>query len=148
MIEKHKDISEGLLRRSSSTRDLQKTLLQWYAFIKSKSKQDLLKCLSEDIEFHSPFVYKAKKGVELATWILTNVVHVVKDIEYHREFFSGDTFVIEFSGKIEGLNLKGVDIAHVNEDGKIDHLEVMIRPHNALGLLGKKMEERLKDSSQ
>lgn len=41
-------------------------------------------------------------------------------------------WALEFSGTVDGLHVKGVDLITVNSAGKITSIEVLIRPLNAL----------------
>ena len=51
--------------------------------------------------------------------------------------------VLEFSAKVNGKQLKGIDMIRFDESGKIVEFEVMIRPLNALQALAAEMASRL-----
>ncbi len=99
--------------------------------------------LAEDIKFHSPFVWKPKEGKQITTAILTTVTEVFEAFEYIREIHGKNNCMLEFEARIGVLTLRGVDIIKFGEHGKIVDFEVMIRPANALQVLGMEISKRL-----
>jgi 2,4-dienoyl-CoA reductase (NADPH2) len=51
--------------------------------------------------------------------------------------------VLEFSAKVNGKALKGIDLVQFDADGKIVDFEVMVRPMSGLQALGDEMAKRL-----
>ena len=49
----------------------------------------------------------------------------------------------DLEARIGEFSLRGIDLIETNETGKIIDFEVMIRPANALQLLGAEMNRRL-----
>ncbi|MNK85301.1 hypothetical protein D3C87_1051760 [compost metagenome] len=70
---------------------------------------------------------------------------VFEDFTYHRELATADglNVVLEFSAKVDGKQLKGIDMIRFNEQGKIVDFEVMVRPMSGLQALGEEMGRRL-----
>ena len=99
--------------------------------------------LADNIKFHSPFVWKPKEGKKLTTQILLTVSQVFQNFRYVREIADNNQFCLEFEAEIGELTLRGVDLIQLNADGKIIDFEVMIRPANALQILGMEMGKRL-----
>lgn len=114
------------------TQQIQPHVQQWHSVVKNKDIELLASMLAEDVEFHSPTVWKPKQGKPITLYILKTVMNIFQDFTYHREFISGNSAVLEFSAMVEGKNIKGIDMIRWNEQGKIDHFEVMIRPLNGL----------------
>ena len=77
--------------------------------------------------------------------ILNTVFKVFEDFAYHRELVTADglNVVLEFSAKVSGRELKGIDMVRFDESGKIIDFEVMIRPMSGLQALGEEMGRRL-----
>lgn len=77
--------------------------------------------------------------------ILGTVVKVFEDFAYHREFVDADGLgvVLEFSAKVNGKELKGIDMIRFDDEGKIVDFEVMVRPMSGLQALGDEMGKRL-----
>lgn len=118
-------------------------LEKWHEFVSNRNEQTLEEALSDNIIFHSPFVWKPKHGKLAAMQVLTNVVQVFQDFTYHRYFFSETGATLEFSAKVGDLTVKGVDLLEFDEDGKIKDFEVLVRPANGLQALGAEMTRRL-----
>jgi len=109
----------------------------------------LQELLADDVVFRSPVAITPYMGKSVVTFILTNVIQVFENFRYHREFYTEDRqhIVLEFSANIHEKELKGIDMIQFNEDGKIQEIEVMIRPKNGLEALALQMGERIKQYS-
>ena len=115
----------------------------WHKFVETNDAAILDSLLAENVQFHSPFVWKPKDGKAITKSILTTVTQVFQDFRYVREILDGNNWALEFEAKIGELTLRGVDLIQLNEEGKIIDFEVMIRPANALQALGLEMGKRL-----
>jgi hypothetical protein len=116
----------------------------WHKFVETQDAAILDELLAENVQFHSPFVWKPKDGKAITTVILTIVVtQVFKEFRYIREILDGNNWVLEFEAKVGEFSLRGVDLIRLNEEGKIVDFEVLIRPANALQALGLEMGRRL-----
>lgn len=122
---------------------MNQTLALWHQFIEKPSAEILHEILADDVQFHSPFVWKPKDGKAITTQILLTVSQVFQNFRYVREIAEENQFCLEFEANIGELNLRGVDLIQLNADGKIIDFEVMIRPANALQTLGMEMSKRL-----
>jgi hypothetical protein len=120
-----------------------KTLSRWHEFVSAPDDGILREILADDAQFHSPFVWKPKRGKEISVAILMTVVEVFQDFRYIRTIVDGNKFALEFEAKVGELSLRGVDLIELNDDSKIIDFEVMIRPANALQSLGMEMGRRL-----
>lgn len=121
------------------------TLQQWHKFIKTPQPEILEEILSDEVSFHSPFVWKPKLGKPMTKQILMTAAGVFENFRYIREIFGEHDWMLEFEASIGELTLRGVDIIKVDDAGKIVDFEVMVRPANALQILGMEMRERMKD---
>jgi hypothetical protein len=122
---------------------MNQTLSLWHQFIESPKPEILHEILADNVQFHSPFVWKPKDGKIITTHILLTVTQVFKNFRYVREIAEGNNFCLEFEANIGDLTLRGVDLIRLDADGKISDFEVMIRPANALQMLGMEMSKRL-----
>ncbi|WP_338849895.1 nuclear transport factor 2 family protein [Massilia sp. W12] len=95
--------------------------------------------------FRSPMAHTPYPGAQVVQLILGTVLHVFEDFTYHRELHStdGHSVVLEFSAKVNGKELKGIDMIRFDEAGKIVDFEVMVRPMSGLQALGDEMGKRL-----
>ena len=118
---------------------------RWHTMLQNHDMSILSELLADDVVFRSPVAYKPYEGKAVVWFILTNVIQVFQDFNYHREFYAadGDNVVLEFSANVSGKALKGIDMIRFNEQGKIIDFEVMIRPMNGLAALAEQMGARL-----
>ncbi len=119
------------------------TLSEWHKFVETRNAEILDEILDENIKFHSPFIWKPKNGKMMAEKILMAVTTVFENFKYVREIIGEKDCVLEFEATIGELTLRGVDLIKIGNDGKIIDFEVMIRPANALQVLGLEMSKRM-----
>ncbi|MET7569027.1 nuclear transport factor 2 family protein [Streptomyces sp. NPDC005492] len=86
--------------------------------------------LAEDVVFTSPVVFKPYPGKAITAAILHAVARVFEDFRYLREIGDADgaDHALVFSARVGDRELTGCDFIHVNEEGLIDDLMVMVRP--------------------
>jgi hypothetical protein len=118
-----------------TTQQTTERLQQWHRVVSDKDFALLMNILADDVEFHSPTVWQPKQGKQITTYILKTVIGIFEDFTYHRQFVDGNSVALEFSAKIGDKNIKGMDLIRWNEQGQIDHFEVLIRPLNGLQVL-------------
>lgn len=118
-------------------------LARWHDAVFNQNMATLAQLLDDDVVFHSPVAWTPTQGKLPVMTILRTVGTVFQDFTYHRELLDGDDWALEFSAKVGDLGLKGIDLIHWNEQGKIQTFEVMVRPANALQALGAEMGRRL-----
>jgi len=121
-------------------------LERWHNVIFNQDFDLLQELLDENVEFHSPTVWKPKLGRDVTAYILQMITDIFEDFEYHRQWIDGNNFALEFSATVDGKKLKGIDLIRWNDEGKIEHFEVMLRPINGLQLVFEKMTQRLQDA--
>jgi hypothetical protein len=119
-------------------------LERWHKAVANKDAGLLGDLLDENVEFHSPTVWKPKTGREVVLFILMNVSEVFQDFRYHREWEDGNDIALEFSATVRDCNIKGIDLIKWNDEGKIIHFEVLIRPMNGLQEMFEEMSARVK----
>lgn len=117
-------------------------LTKWHQFVSERDIRLLDDLLDEDITFRPPTYWKNREGKPLAMLILSSVMDIFEDFEYHRQWIDGNDWALEFSARIGDLVLKGVDLIRI-QDGKIVDFEALIRPPNAVSALRQEMGERL-----
>ncbi len=115
----------------------------WHQFVATQNSEILQSILAEEVKFHSPFVWKPKEGKLMTIKILETAASIFEDFRYVREMKNENNLALEFEAKIGDLTLRGVDLIEFRDDGKIVDFEVMIRPANALQVLGMEMGKRL-----
>lgn len=121
------------------------SLRRWHSMIRTGDLIALPDLLDPDAVFRSPMAHTPYPGAPVVSMILNTVFKVFEDFAYHRELATADglNVVLEFSAKVAGKELKGIDMIRFNEQGKIVEFEVMVRPLSGLQALGAEMGQRL-----
>ncbi|MER6378800.1 nuclear transport factor 2 family protein [Streptomyces sp. NPDC001118] len=103
--------------------------------------------LAEDVVFTSPVVFKPYPGKAITAAILRAVSQVFEDFRYVREIGdpAGPDHALVFTARVGDRELTGCDFIHVNEDGLIDDLMVMVRPLSGAHALAEAMGARFDD---
>lgn len=122
-----------------------KTLTIWHDLVARRDFTELDEIVHPQAVFRSPMAFNPYSPAPALLLALRTVITIFEDFAYHRQFASSDglNVVLEFSGKVNGKGLKGVDLIQFDEAGLIVEFEVMVRPLNALQELGAEMGARL-----
>ena len=124
---------------------VQESLKAWHAMVAQANLGELPAILHPKAVFRSPMAHTPYPSAQAVMLILGTVVKVFEDFTYHRSYTSEDgmSAVLEFSAKVNGKELKGIDQIRFDADGKIVDFEVMVRPISGLQALGEEMAKRL-----
>lgn len=99
--------------------------------------------LAEDVQFQPPTYFATWTGREPVAAVLGHVGQVFSDFSYRRVMGSGNDWALEFQCKIGDLDAVGVDLITLNDEGLIQTLEVVMRPHKSVGALREAMNARV-----
>jgi hypothetical protein len=124
---------------------VQKTLATWHDILARNAMEELDPLLAENIVFRSPVAHTPYPGKAAIKLVLKTVNTVFKDFRYHHTFATADghSIVLHFSATVNGKALKGIDMLHLDANGKIEEFEVMVRPMSGLQALAAEMGARL-----
>lgn len=122
-----------------------KGLAAWHHMVATHELTDVESLIRPDASFSSPAYWKPYQGSAAVAHVLQTALSVFTDFTYHRQFATDDgrNVTLEFSAKVGDLELKGVDLIAYDEDGLIEHFEVMIRPLKSLTALAEAMKARV-----
>ena len=97
--------------------------------------------LADDVVFTSPVAHQPYPGKAMTAAILRGVLRVFEDFRYEREITGADgrDHALLFRATVAGKQLHGCDFLHLNDDGLIDELTVMVRPLSAANALAQAM---------
>jgi hypothetical protein len=120
-------------------------LERWHAYVKSHDHKALWELLHPDAVFESPVVHTPQKGRDITFKYLAGAGKVLggAGFKYTGEWLSDTGAVLEFVNEIQGIKINGVDIITFDEEGRITHFKVMIRPLKAVNLLHQLMGAEL-----
>lgn len=121
------------------------TLTRWHHCVATRDMSTLRELLHADAVFRSPVAHKPYPGADAVQLILSTVIEVFEDFTYHRTFTTEDarSVVLEFSARVGGRELKGIDMIRIDDEGRIVDFEVMVRPRSGLQALADEMAARL-----
>ena len=125
------------------------TIRRWHAYMQADDPALLDALLAEDAVFESPVVHtpQAGKGKTFAYLRAAVVVLGNPSFRYLNEWYAERSAILEFTCEINGITINGIDMIHWDDDGRIDHFKVMVRPLKAMNLLHQMMGERLAAAS-
>jgi hypothetical protein len=109
----------------------------------AKDLEAMTEALREDVELHSPVLFRGFEGREVVGMVLTHVAGVLEGLTYTDEAVGDGTVVLRFKAMVGDLELEGVDYLTVDEEGKVADLTVFMRPMSALTAFNAQMAERL-----
>ncbi|MFJ5733181.1 nuclear transport factor 2 family protein [Streptomyces paradoxus] len=100
--------------------------------------------LAPDVVFTSPVVFKPYAGKAITAAILRAVSEVFQDFRYVREIndVNGRDHALVFTARVGDREINGCDFIHLDEDGLIDELTVMVRPLSGAQALAAAMGEQ------
>ncbi|MDV3129028.1 nuclear transport factor 2 family protein [Mycobacterium sp. 21AC1] len=97
--------------------------------------------LADDVVFTSPVAFKPYPGKAITAAILRGVLRVFEDFRYLREIGDDDgrDHALVFEATVSGKKITGCDFLHLDDNGQIDDLMVMVRPLSGATALAEAM---------
>ncbi|MFE5003260.1 nuclear transport factor 2 family protein [Streptomyces sp. NPDC056696] len=97
--------------------------------------------LAKNVVFTSPVAFRPYPGKSITAAILRGVTRVFEDFRYVREINSADgrDHALVFVARVGDREVNGCDFIHLDEDGLIDDLTVMVRPLSGAEALSEAM---------
>jgi hypothetical protein len=102
---------------------------------------------TEDVVFRSPVVFKPYEGREAVAMLLAAVSQVFEDFRYTDQVETGDAAALAFSARVGDRELDGIDFLHFDSEGRINRMEVFIRPMSGMHALAEEMQKRLTETA-
>jgi hypothetical protein len=84
--------------------------------------------LAPDVVFRSPVISSPFRGPEEVRELFQIVLEDFQDVEFTDELVGDGTRALFFSARVRGRPLQGVQVLHLDEQGKIRELRVIARP--------------------
>lgn len=106
--------------------------------------------LADDVVFRSPVVFKPYHGRDVVGMLLFAVSRVFEDFRYVREIGAPEArdHALVFETRVGEREIEGCDFLHLDEDGKIDELTVMVRPLSGALALAEAMKAQLEAAQE
>ncbi len=125
--------------------DARAFLDKWHRIVRERDKAAMWEILAQDVLMGAPPHWRKLEGREWVGKLLGVIMDTIEDFTYHREWVNGSELALEFTGRVGKRGLQGIDLISLDDEGKIQRLDVMIRPLNALSelaeVVGRKMME-------
>ena len=121
----------------------------WKATVAERDLRALESLLTEGVVFHSPVVHRPTTGRGPTTLVLAAVLEVFGELEYTNTYLEEPHGVtLRFVTSVTGddtrrLEVEGVDVFRLDDDGRAAALTVLLRPLTAAQAVGARMREAL-----
>ena len=102
---------------------------------------------AEDVTFRSPVVFKPYEDRDAIALLLGAVSQVFEGFRYTDQVETGDAAALAFSARVGDRELDGIDFLHFDSDGRINRMEVFIRPMSGMHALAEAMQRKLEEAS-
>lgn len=109
----------------------------------AKDVELMAEALREDVELHSPILFRGFEGREAVGQILTHVAATLEDLTYVDELREGNAVALRFKARVGDRELEGIDFLELDEEGRVAVLTVFMRPMSALTAFNEQMMQRL-----
>ncbi len=99
--------------------------------------------LHDDVEFRSPAVHRPYHGREAVAHLLHHAKATLEGLTYIDELHGEGTVALIFTARVGDRDVEGLDHLTLDEQGRITHFRVMIRPLSGLIAVAQTMAGRL-----
>ena len=104
----------------------------------------LKEVFAPQVRFDPPSGERSLHPVDAASHIMSQVAKVVPGIKNILTADAGsNSYLLAFAAEIEGQKLQVVDQLHLDQNGRIDHLTIYMRPIPAAEKFGGAIRQRL-----
>lgn len=103
----------------------------------------LVETLREDVELHSPILFRGFEGRDVVAQVLTHVAATLENLTYIDELHEGSSVALRFKANVGDRELEGIDFLELDDEGRVAVLTVFMRPMSALKAFNERMSERL-----
>ena len=103
---------------------------------------------AQSVEFRSPVVFKPYEGRDAVAMLLGAVSQVFEDFRYTDQVETGDAAALAFSARVGDRELDGIDFLHFDPEGRINRMEVYVRPMSGVNALAEAMQRKLETAQQ
>jgi hypothetical protein len=123
--------------------DARAFLERWHRLVAERDAVALRDVLAEGVTLGAPPYWNKLAGRPMVHHLLGLIVQTIEDFTYHREWVAGRELALEFRGRVGGMELQGVDLITLDDDGRIANLDVPMRPMNAVAALRDRIAPRM-----
>jgi hypothetical protein len=104
--------------------------------LRTKDYNSVYGWLADEVELNTPRFLKPIRDKKHFAIVLQTIPRVLEDFRYERTWPGDSEAIMEFKGRIGEVQVHGLDIFALDEQGKVRELTVFIRPTKAHAALG------------
>ncbi len=136
----------------SMSPDAKLFLDRWHQIVAERDLEGLREVLADDVRLGAPPYWPKLEGKDLVSHLLGIIIHTIEDFTYRREWWNGAELALEFTGRVKGMELQGIDLITLDRDNRLCNLDVPMRPVNTVialrDIIAPQMAEFLSRKSQ
>jgi hypothetical protein len=118
-------------------------LAEWHRIVAERDVAALGAVLAADVTLGAPPYWSKLEGRDLVQHLLGLIVHTIEGFTYHREWRDGRELALEFRGRVGEIELQGIDLVTLDVEGRIQNLDVLMRPLNGIVALRDRIAPRM-----
>lgn len=109
-------------------------MLAFRRAVEAREFARIAELFAEDVVLFSPIAFQPYHGRDVVAKIINILPTILDDFAFQREIDAenGEDHALVFGARVGELSIQGCDLLHVNSDGLIDQLTVMMRPLRAV----------------
>jgi hypothetical protein len=111
--------------------------------VEADDEDAIVELLHEDVEFRSPAVHRPYHGREAVAHLLHHAKATLEGLTYIDELHGEGSVALIFTARVGDRDVEGLDHLTLDEQGRITHFRVMIRPLSGLIAVAQTMAGRL-----
>jgi len=116
---------------------------EWHRIVRKRDLPALAALLAPDVELGAPPYWEPLRGAALVQHLLGLILETIEGFTYHREWRMESELALEFRGRVDGLDLQGIDLISLDAAGRIRRLDVLMRPVNTVIALREAITPRM-----
>ena len=118
---------------------------RWHRMLAEMDTAALVDLLAEDVSVGSPPYWTKLQGRDLVAHLLGLILRTIQGFRYHREWSEAGELALEFTGRVGDLDVQGIDLITLDDDNRVENIDVLMRPVNAVIALQKAVGPQMED---
>jgi hypothetical protein len=123
------------MKTAQASSDVEGFLREWHRVVGEKDLGAIAALLEEDVTLGAPPYWTKIEGKPIVAHLLGLILETIGDFEYRREWVDGKELALEFTGRVDGKELQGIDLISLGDNHRVASLDVLMRPLNGIKAL-------------
>jgi hypothetical protein len=116
---------------------------RWHRIVETRDFDALGAILAESPTLGAPPYWQKLAGHDVVHTLLGIILETLEEFTYRREWIHERELALEFTGRVDGMDLQGIDLITIDAAGQLTNIDVMIRPLSAVQALMKHVTPRM-----